>query len=134
MTSEELKNVFNTTGEKGVLPSTPQKSFTIDKQKYNLTSKEYNQAKKIYGQTAKKMLDKVIVSNEFNSLDNDAKVDLIKDIYTYSKGKIKEEYTKEHKIEGYDPRGSLSKKKYNALKTYMENNNLSELLKIYTGK
>lgn len=134
MTSEELKNVFNTTGEKGVLPSTPQKSFTIDKQKYNLTSKEYNQAKKIYGQTAKKMLDKVIVSNEFNSLDNDVKVDLIKDIYTYSKGKIKEEYTKEHKIEGYDPRGSLSKKKYNALKTYMENNNLSELLKIYTEK
>ena len=96
MTSDELKNVFETSGEKSALPQNPQKYVTINKEKYNLTSKEYNQAKKTYGENSKKLLDAMFNNSEYKKLNDEGKFDMIKKVYAYSKEKIKSDYAKEH--------------------------------------
>ena len=98
MTSEELKNVFRATDEASTLPQNPQKSISINKEKYNLTSQEYNQAKKTYGENSKKLLDTLVKTSDYKKLESQDKYDMIKKIYAYSKEKIKSDYAKKHGI------------------------------------
>ena len=130
-TSEKIKEVYETTGEKGALPGATQKQITINSQKYNLNNKEFNQSKRVYGKVAKKTLDKVIKAREFKNLDSDMKLKFIQDVYSYAKEEFKSEYANNKNIE-FEHKVSNSKKKYNAFKDF-ENNEigLEELIKTY---
>lgn len=130
MTSEQLKDLFEEKGESGILPKNPQKYFTINKQPYYLTSEEYNKAKKIYGKTAKDLIDSLITAKEYESLDYDTKVKILKDIYSYAKEEIKVDYAKQKNID-LEPKVNNSNKKYNLIKAYQTDRNIEELLKSY---
>lgn len=90
-TAKELLKVFDETGE-NVLPGTPSKDLTINKEKYRMTTDEYNQAKQDFGQTSKKLLDDLFKSNTYNTLTSEGKAKAIDDIYAYAKEKLKVDY------------------------------------------
>lgn len=122
-TSKKLKEVYEETGTKGVLPSTPQKYITLNSQRYNLNNTDFNKSKKVYGQTAKAMLDDVIDNSNFTKLNSESKAKIIGDIYLYAKEEFKLDYAERHNID-YTAKVRNSSKKYEMFKNY-ENGNTS---------
>ena len=90
-TAQELLKVFDESGE-NVLPGTPSKDLTINKEKYRMTTEEYNKAKKDFGQTSKGLLDDLFKSSTYNSLTPEGKAKAIEDVYSYAKEKLKVDY------------------------------------------
>ena len=91
---EELDNLYNKTGESTILPSTIEKTYTINGQTYRMTNEEYSKYKKNYGQTSYKLLDDLINSNDYNKLSDDQKQKAIEYIYSYAKETNKVNYAK----------------------------------------
>lgn len=67
---EELKSLYERTGEISVLPTTQTKYFTQDSKRYNLTAKEYTEAKKIRGKKSFELANMVINDNAMVKLQN----------------------------------------------------------------
>jgi hypothetical protein len=122
-TTEELKQVYEDSGEK-VFPGTPNKSITINKEKYDLNNKEYNESKALYGKTAKSILDKMLTSSDFKKLSDEEKVKAIKSVYDYSKEVIKEKV-------GKDNNNPYESQQLNAVKGLT---NVAEKAKYFTYK
>lgn len=114
---------------------TTQKYVTINGEKYNLNNKEFNQAKKVYGKVAKKTLDKLVDSKQFDNLSSDMKAKFIKDVYSYAKEEFKDTYADKKNID-FEHKVSNSHKKYDAYKDWESGKiSLSELIeKYYTEK
>ena len=55
-----LEDLYDTTGESSVLPTSIDKTMTIDKQKYRLTDEEYAKYKKSYGEISYNLINKLI--------------------------------------------------------------------------
>ena len=91
---EELDNLYNKTGESTILPSTIEKTYTINGQTYRMTNEEYSKYKKNYGQTSYKLLDDLINSNDYNKLSDEQKQKAIENIYSYAKEVNKVDYAK----------------------------------------
>lgn len=91
---EELDNLYNKTGESTILPSTIEKTYTINGQTYRMTNEEYSKYKKNYGQTSYKLLDDLINSNDYNKLSDEQKQKAIENIYSYAKETNKVDYAK----------------------------------------
>lgn len=91
---EELDNLYNKIGESTILPSTIEKTYTINGQTYRMTNEEYSEYKKNYGQTSYKLLDDLINSNDYNKLSDEQKQKAIENIYSYAKEANKVDYAK----------------------------------------
>lgn len=70
----------------------PSKDFTINGEKFRMTTEEYNRAKKDFGQTTKGIFDDLVTTKEYRSLSSEGKAKAISDVYSYAKEKLKVEY------------------------------------------
>lgn len=91
---DEIINLYNETGETGIIPSTPPKYLQYEDEKHNFSSKEYTDYRKIYGTTAKEGLRDLFNYQEYINASNDDKVKYIEDVYDYAREKSKVNYFK----------------------------------------
>lgn len=96
---EEISKVYDATGESSVLPTTIDKTFTINNQKYRMTNEEYSKYKEAYGQNAYKLLDGLVNSKDYKNLTDDQKKTAIENVYSYVKEQNKVDYAKSVKQE-----------------------------------
>lgn len=96
---KELKRLYNSTGETGVIPGVPNAYIKYDGVTYQLSASEYTNLKKIYGQTANSCLSELINSNSYKNATVEEQVKMIKNVYDYTRAKAYEEYFKNTDVE-----------------------------------
>ena len=95
----ELNNLYDKIGESSILPTTIDKTFTIDGQKYRMTNEEYNKYKTNYGQTSYKLIKNLVSSEEYGKMNDKQKQKAIENVYSYAKESNKLVYAKNNKLE-----------------------------------
>lgn len=89
---KEIKDVYNETGDIGVIPGVPYGYIKSGDETYRMSAKEYTQYKKTYGQTANSTLNKIINSQAYDNASYDEKVKMIENTYKYARETAKQEY------------------------------------------
>lgn len=94
-----ISDLYERTGDNSVLPNTSiNKDFTINFEKYRLTSEEYANYKKQYGKTSYNLLNKLTNSSEYKNMTDEQKTKAISEIYSYANEKNKIDYANKNKI------------------------------------
>ena len=83
-TENALRELYNATGDTAVLPAKPQKSYTIDGEKHNLTADQWLRLSNAKGQISLDALDSLTKSAAYQSMSDMEKVNAVKDIYDYA--------------------------------------------------
>lgn len=94
-----LNDLYDKNGDSKILPSTIEKSYTIDGQKYTMTNSEYNKYKTDYGKTSYNLIKELINSSDFKNLSNEQKGKAIENVYSYAKESNKLDYAKNNNLE-----------------------------------
>ena len=100
---DEIKRVYNETGEAGVIPSIPQSYITYENEKYNMSAKEYTEYKKTYGSIANTTLNELVNNTDYKSLNDEDKAKAIENVYKYAGYKAKQEYFDDKDVDYYNP-------------------------------
>ena len=79
-----LRELYNATGETSVLPSKPQKSYTENGEKHNLTADQWLRLSNAKGQTSLEAINALTKTGAYQSMSDQEKVNAIKDIYDYA--------------------------------------------------
>ena len=79
-----LRELYNMTGDTAVLPSKPQKTYTIDGVKHNLTADQWLRLSNAKGQTALNAITALTQSGAYQSMSDQEKVNAVKDVYDYA--------------------------------------------------
>ena len=95
----ELNDLYDKIGESSILPTTIDKNFTIDSQRYRMTNEEYNTYKTSYGKTSYELIKNLISSKEYNKMNDEQKQKAIENVYTYAKENNKVNYAKNNNLE-----------------------------------
>lgn len=95
----ELNDLYDKIGESSILPTTIDKNFTIDSQRYRMTNEEYNTYKTNYGKTSYELIKNLISSKEYNKMNDEQKQKAIENVYTYAKENNKVNYAKNNNLE-----------------------------------
>jgi len=99
----EVERLYDSTGNKLVIPKTYiDKYFTYGDKEYRLNNKEYSDYKKAIGVNNYDTLSNLIKSNEYKSLSDEQKVEIISQVYSYNKSLSKDAYSKINNI-SYTP-------------------------------
>lgn len=106
-----LRELYNATGDSAVLPSKPQKTYTVDGEKRNLTADQWLRLSNAKGQTALAAVESLTQSNAYQSMSDTEKVNAVKAVYDYASavaanqvyGKELEGTIKSVKESGIDP-------------------------------
>lgn len=94
-----ISDLYERTGDNSVLPNTSiNKDFTINSEKYRLTSDEYANYKKQYGKTSYNLLNKLTSSSEYKNMTDEQKTKAISEIYSYANEKNKIDYANKNNI------------------------------------
>ena len=96
---EELKRLYKTTGDPGVLPSAASKSVTYDGVRYSLTAEEYTGYQRTMGKTAYTLLTDLTNSAPYQSMSDEQKAEVVSDAYSYACDLAKEVVLEERGIE-----------------------------------
>lgn len=95
-----ISDLYEETGEKSVLPNTSiNKDFTLNGEKYRLTSEEYAEYKKNYGNNSYKLLNNLTSSKEYKNMNNEQKIEAISKVYEYANEKNKVDYANKNKVD-----------------------------------
>lgn len=95
----KLNELYDKTGNSSILPTTIEKTFTINGEKYRMTDKEYNEYKANYGKNSYKLIDSLVKTKEYKNLNDEQKQKAIENVYSYAKEKNKIDYGKKNKLE-----------------------------------
>ena len=95
----ELKNIYNKTGETGVIPGIPQGYLKYKDETYYMSAEEYTKYKKTYGTTANQYLRQLIGNSNYKNASDEEKATMIEQMYKYSSAKANEEYFESQNIE-----------------------------------
>ena len=94
-----ISDLYERTGDNSVLPNTSiNKDFTINSEKYRLSSEEYANYKKQYGKTSYNLLNKLTNSSEYKDMTDEQKTKAISEIYSYANEKNKIDYANKNSI------------------------------------
>lgn len=97
----EMGRLFDATGDKSMIPDAdPDKSITYDKKKYVLTAEQWDQYKATRNQTAHKELAELIDREDYKQANDAAKVQMIKDIWSYADKVGRSEVIPDYAFEG----------------------------------
>lgn len=80
---KELKRIYDKIGT-NVYPSTPNKYFRHDNKTINLTAEEYTKYKEIRGQKSFELINQMITTQNYKSLDDKEKAKAIQNTYDYA--------------------------------------------------
>ncbi len=95
-----ISDLYEETGEKSVLPNTSiNKDFTLNGEKYRMTSEEYAEYKKQYGKNSYELLKGLTSSKEYKDMNNEQKTEAVSKIYEYANEKNKVDYANKKKVE-----------------------------------
>ena len=113
-TDKELKRLYESSGESGVLPKMGSKyiSYKADGEKsktYYLTSKEYTKYQTKYGQDNFKAVSELMRSNVYKKMSDEEKAAAVKEIYTYNAQMANKEFFKGRNV-SYDAGASTTEK------------------------
>lgn len=89
----EIKRLYESTGDASVLPVIQQKKYTEDKVDYPMTAEQYTEAKRIRGQKSFTLINNLIKSNKYKSMSDVEKAAAIAKCYREAG-----EYAKEQMI------------------------------------
>lgn len=95
--------LYESTGEKAVLPSAAPKSFAVDGEAKHLTAKEYTEFSTVRGQTAHQMIGALENNRDYQGLAASDQVALVQKIYQYATAMGKEA------VSSYEPDGWIAK-------------------------
>lgn len=97
---QELKRLYEATGESGVLPGYAAKHITVDGEKINLTGDEYTLFATVRGQTAYSTIGEIIASEEYGDMSDAQKVKAVKDAFEFA-GAAAKAAVSEYELEGW---------------------------------
>ena len=106
----EIQRLYDETGEKGVFPKKAAWSYKVDGESIPLDNEMYSQMQKLTGNTSYDIASEFINNNEYDSLTDESKAEVLSDIYSFSDAIGKSE------LLGYDIEGSDYAKQYNIYK------------------
>lgn len=79
-----LDALYEATGDASVLPTRPQKTYTIDGVEHNLTADQWLRLSNAKGQTALNAITALTQSGAYQSMSDQEKVNAVKDVYDYA--------------------------------------------------
>ena len=79
-----LQELYESTGDVGVLPSRAKRYFTVDKVRKDLTAEEYVEYATVKGQSAYEILSDLAEEVAFHQLDDQEKVAAVKTAFSYA--------------------------------------------------
>lgn len=79
-----LQELYESTGDIGVLPSRAKRYFTVDKVRKDLTAEEYVEYATVKGQSAYELLSDLAEEVAFHQLDDQEKVAAVKTAFSYA--------------------------------------------------
>ena len=95
---KELAEIYEETGEKRVLPSHADESFKVDGETYRLSSKEYTEYAQSKGQLSFKLINELLSNSDYQKLDVDEKVEIIRQMYQVANAEAKKEVNSDYDI------------------------------------
>ena len=96
---EELKRLYNSTGETSVIPGVPKAYVKYKDVTYQMSAKEYTEYKKTYGNTANTYLTKLVENENYINATDEQKANMVKEIYSYASTLANEEYFEKKDVE-----------------------------------
>jgi hypothetical protein len=96
-----LMELFDATKDEGLIPKTPQKYFTVNKQRKDLTGEEYEKLTKERGQAAKNLHTKLFDSPEFLSLPANYQVYALGQVWEYATQTAKQSVAPEYEVDSW---------------------------------
>ncbi|MGN0174558.1 MAG: hypothetical protein ACI39F_08965 [Acutalibacteraceae bacterium] len=87
--NNEIARLYNAKGNKLVLPDSVDTEIKIDGETKYLTADEYEKYQTQAGQNAYKYIDELIKTSTYKYADDDTKIEMITDIYSYAENKAK---------------------------------------------
>lgn len=101
-TDDYVSKLFAETGDRSVIPSSPQSSLTYENEVFYLTSAEYQQSKEMVGKLSYQGITSLMNVPGFSSLSSDIQADLVSQVYSFTKKMAKNDYAIANKID-YNP-------------------------------
>lgn len=87
---DELQRLYDTTGEKSVLPTTAAKYFNVGERRFDLSYEDYKTYAQKLGKTRYQLITDMVDSSLWRDLDDEQKVQAIEKAYEYSNAVAKE--------------------------------------------
>lgn len=87
---DELQRLYDTTGEKSVLPTTAAKYFNVGEERVDLSYEDYKTYAEKLGKTRYQVVAGMVKSSLWKDLDDEQKVEAIEKAYEYSNAVAKE--------------------------------------------
>lgn len=81
---EEVRRLYNQTGDGGVVPDRPPRYITVDGERVDLTAAQYTQYATERGQTQFSMLEELFDQPEYNAFSITDKTAAVSDVYEYA--------------------------------------------------
>jgi len=88
----EIKRIYNQTGDTKVIPSIPYSYVNYDGVKHIMSAEEYTRYKKDYGQTANNYINNLLKDSRYSSSNDDEKAKMIEEIYDYARATANRQY------------------------------------------
>ncbi len=96
---DELKRLYNSTGETSVIPGVTKAYVKYKDVTYQMSAKEYTEYKKTYGNTANTYLTKLVENENYINAADEQKANMVKEIYSYASTLANEEYFEKKDVE-----------------------------------
>ncbi len=113
--TDELYNLYKSTGDKTVIPRKAANSVTVKGQTHYFEIKEKNQYQKVMGETTGEILEDIFKSDEYKTLTDSEKVKLINNVFNYAVAMAKAETVIYYDVLSAIYGDALSETKYNSL-------------------
>jgi hypothetical protein len=88
----EIMRLYDELSDDDIIPKTPQKYFTANHEKYEMSAREYTQYKITYGQTSYKNLETLFSTQAYKDMSTEEKEKAISKVYTDAQEKAKLEF------------------------------------------
>lgn len=110
--------LLSQTGDRSVIPNSPDSSYTFDGTKVYLMSDEYQATKEMIGQISNVGVTSLMNVSGIESLTAEEQANLVSKVYSFARAIAKMEYANAKGITDYDPTGT-TERLYNAVNAGM---------------
>jgi hypothetical protein len=98
---QELGRLQQAESNTSVLPSKPQKYFTVGGERKNLNAKEYTEYARAKGNLSYEIADKIRLNPAYNQLSDQEKAGVIEDVYKYADALARKQIAPDYKLDAW---------------------------------